>query len=968
VCGRPNDEQLAGYERHPLQTWFSADLIGRSFLRRPENITEETSDDYEDVRNDDPELDTSSVFLKPGDIAELLIPNREPVLAAFMQHVDVMDQFLLPNGKWIHMYPGLVHFALPNAIDPKLISPVLPYLPTKSLAAGVDDLHVPRELVKGVTTILQDLRQETDRIYRENAARLDNAHAVLAGNTKLRIVSVTRVARMLLRKGEDWVPSASTILAVRKALAHDRFRFYSRSNSGRMGLIFIRPKEDVEMVERVQSWIREYTEYMASSNSADKDGLISGVLPTEGALNVLRFLEKSRKLIAISRKYRGCMAGGQLSEPSGATLDEGGVEFADEPFTGSDLLLIHFVKAWVLSDQFRAMDTLFAQCHSLLTATGCYEEFGASMATGMLFLQEIGVILPFENKPLHNEQLMLPISRTSRNLEPLHKKVRDLHDPIFDDAMGHLRHDWQGLPVYCIDDVDAKEIDDGVSIQEVSGQEDQFWIHVHVANPTAFLDKTSPIANLAAHLTESVYFPEKSFAMIPRRITQRHFSLAPNRPVLTFSIRLDTSGSIIETKIQNGVIRDVVSLTAEDVAEAVGVPLKKRSMRLVVGRIGERSSPRRSSVLSTAQTQDIKKLYSLALARRRKREETAAISLPSRHSETRVYQHEGQTGSGLTWTPPSVHKPRFIHGDPIIEIEITERLSTFAGAVQDFNMVSELMILACDIAGRWCAERNIPVIFRGTVPQPRSNNLGLTIAQFRTKILEPYISLYDHLPVALGQRFNNMIERAATHTHPRKHQVLAIDNYVKVTSPLRRFGDMIAHWQIEAGLRREAETRVKFGTNAQDHSLLPFSEGQLQEYIDTMIYRETLIAKLKETGNRFWLVQLLFRALYCKELELPDTWRVAVTAETLEVADRFDATILDLDLKGILLKSGEDVQIGDEWEAKITQVHPYYRQVFLEPVRILRRHTYKVSGNMHHLDTVDFQNPDLSRKFEALIL
>jgi hypothetical protein len=72
-------------------------------------------------------------------------------------------------------------------------------------------------------------------------------------------------------------------------------------------------------------------------------------------------------------------------------------------------------------------------CTNLILATGCYgrgtlhntglsdaESSEIRRATGMLFLQEIGVITPFENRSLYDEQLMLPTVRLSRNLPRLY--------------------------------------------------------------------------------------------------------------------------------------------------------------------------------------------------------------------------------------------------------------------------------------------------------------------------------------------------------------------------------------------------------------------------------------------------------------------------------------------------------------------------------------------------------------------
>lgn len=100
--GKPNIEQLADYERHPLHNWLPDDLRGR-FSHSPIEQNND-GDDYEDAHSGDPELDTTALFLKPGDIAELVFVHLPhiPALCLIMSIV-----YRTVNQFWQHSFRTL---------------------------------------------------------------------------------------------------------------------------------------------------------------------------------------------------------------------------------------------------------------------------------------------------------------------------------------------------------------------------------------------------------------------------------------------------------------------------------------------------------------------------------------------------------------------------------------------------------------------------------------------------------------------------------------------------------------------------------------------------------------------------------------------------------------------------------------------------------------------------------------------
>ena len=112
-------------------------------------------------------------------------------------------------------------------------------------------------------------------------------------------------------------------------------------------------------------------------------------------------------------------------------------------------------------------------------------------------------------------------------------------------------------------------------------------------------------------------------------------------------------------------------------------------------------------------------------------------------------------------------------------------------------------------------------------------------------------SLHGEYPMLQGMRYLETFGHTGLKTSPFRHRVLGMEEYGKVTSPLRRYGDMILHWQIEAALREEARTgrslkvldaaeeAGKASLRKLDRKFLPFSTSVL----------ETILVGLQPRGD-----------------------------------------------------------------------------------------------------------------------
>lgn len=110
-------------------------------------------------------------------------------------------------------------------------------------------------------------------------------------------------------------------------------------------------------------------------------------------------------------------------------------------------------------------------------------------------------------------------------------------------------------------------------------------------------------------------------------------------------------------------------------------------------------------------------------------------------------------------------------------------------------VVQELMILANAEVARWCAERELPVLFRNHTAKAHAPPHATFQAQFAVAMGQPLAMIAD-----ARTRLNHLLNRATYDATLIGHFGLALPAYLHVTSPIRRYADLVNHRQIRAVL------------------------------------------------------------------------------------------------------------------------------------------------------------------------
>ncbi|KAI4863724.1 RNB-domain-containing protein [Hypoxylon rubiginosum] len=898
--------------------------LSNSFTR-PQNVTMVDPDIASPLFDGDElgDLRSEDANLNPGDMVELSSEgSRRPLLAICLGRFNGYDHYYTSSGKWFSGLGVKTLFVVHKFVQPAELEPVISELP--SSAAPLDTLNILQDLghnpsrSSGARLLRKMLQfaQEAEAVYQANAGTLDASSAFIGDPVKHRYLTLHEIAELLLpqsyQKGEKFDPQA--LYAVHRALLYDEvfFRPLRQTGHKRSYLFEVSPLSEVRIVQRAESLVREHLER--------ETWLLSG---QKGEPSPMQdFIRNAQRLIDQSRKSR------EWTRTSIIGPSKSRAKPVVHKWSPSELEILKFIELWASYQKFPSYSRLQCLGSAILRALDRYQDAEIlSASTGWSFLQEVGWIPSWEIPARYS------IRFPGVDIKPGGGYVR----PYYGNLERHLKRDiqtparraWEGFTAYCIDSEATMDIDDAVSLERTTNP-DQHWIHVHVADPASSIQAESPVAKYAELVPETIYLPGHFERMLPTSISQDRFSLAPDRPCLTFSALVDNDGSVLKHKITRGILKDVVYMTSEDVASAIddrrGDPIVGEG-EVSMGPIPKAKPANRSMTrprdLNSDQKKELALLSQLGRAIQAHRLSRGATPFFQPRPEVQAYfDHLPQEDTS---------KSGFVTGDPSIRIGYAQRSGT--------DLVENAMRLAGEIAARWCHDRGIPIPFRS---QPQAIKNAALIQQYTRDVFYPLLKAgirpddnqWRHLRALIGS------DEITTAAGP--HFTLGVDMYTKATSPLRRFSDLIVHWQIQAALAEEHRRSASLVGN-KDDSFLPFSREQLDRMLPMIRVREKQARALTSgDGGDQWILQALVRAWRFGEASLPETFRFHVVhvhgrRTVLGRLDWFErAALLRPEALNDVLKMA-DVRVGDVYEVKLKNVNVHANQVFVEAVGILEK-------------------------------
>ena len=846
-------------------------------------------DEDEDNGFADEEMHTDVKYnLEPGDVIELLqtVGTNNTMLAIFIRSMGLQDLFLAEDGRW-----AAVSLLRPKSlpihgfVDPAMLEPLMPFLPETSVT-HMSENHgmtehfltfgdVPSGIVAPFTKQLALLRDDTLGFRREHVSVMERVHELLAHEDRFLIKSIDEATEQLFDKPFSGLSPGGRI-AFFHALESDPLGCQICKRSDSSFKLVLTPKHLVRKFEHVREWARQYQEAAAQKATSGKNASSSSA---DNPLN--SFIDKARRIILKSRKIRSPTTVGNLGPSTVRNSDESNgeptmtISETGETFTDSDQMILEFIwNTYLRTPRVLFNDAGQSIASQILRAIGAYPSLRLESKIARLLFQELGLVSPWGEMADDDVVLPVPGRRNGYEARKLFEESEQLATELdfasptglrLEDSMAHLRHESSATElVYCIDRTTADLLDDAFSIEECADVPGAYWMHVHIAHPSAFIGPDHLFAERAALFGQALYTSQQTFSMMPRDFVLA-MSIGSGSPCLTVSSLILRTGEVKDVKMTPGRIKEAIRLNPRAVDELLG----RRDPEFAYLTVGAEYEKR----LHAASPEDIrhvtKHLEVLKIAQqicqarfeRRMVEISDPLRLPYRESNCDVWvTFPGDTntfGRDQANTFDRTHS-RHVVGDPVIHISSPrhERSNLQSKRYLVDGLTSQMMSVASEMAGLWCSRREIPAVYQASLPRPGFSPSQLSSRQWHDPAMEPRHQL------------------SAT---ARPHVLINCNQYLKFTSPLRRYTDLIGLWQIDAYLRQEGKSpdRVIGYDSAGE---LPFSRLQLEQYIFRNAQTIKDLDKLMLRSKIHWTFQALFRAFHFKEATLPEVWDLYVNA------------------------------------------------------------------------------------------
>lgn len=368
---------------------------------------------------------------------------------------------------------------------------------------------------------------------------------------------------------------------------------------------------------------------------------------------------------------------------------------------------------------------------------------------------------------------------------------------LINEEIARGRRDLRELKTFTIDGVDAKDLDDAISIEVLDNGKRRLW--VHIADVSHFVTEDTKLDTEALLRGNSTYLPGQVFPMLPTQLSNGICSLNPSEDRLCLSVAIvyDKNCKVITSKIFETVINsdlraDYKSIREyfEDFSDAELLPyqvekLKKKLPEKYLNLVDELLACR--------------KLY---FELREKRMRQGSLDFSFTESKV-IFDEDGKVA------------------------DITARTQTWSE-----GLIEEFMIAANEAVATHARMKKIPILYRTHdepeqellihfAPLARAQGVDITIPEHPSpKVIADWIEGIKELDVSemLLTLLLRSLAKARYDAEPLGHFGLALKDYCHFTSPIRRYSDLFTHRAIKNHLAGLSNKNLKRNAqNIADH-------------------------------------------------------------------------------------------------------------------------------------------------------
>ncbi|MDR2488719.1 MAG: RNB domain-containing ribonuclease [Desulfovibrio sp.] len=414
--------------------------------------------------------------------------------------------------------------------------------------------------------------------------------------------------------------------------------------------------------------------------------------------------------------------------------------------------------------------------------------------------------------------------------------------------------DTAGRLFVSIDPADAQDRDDAFYVEKIP--DGAFIAHIALACPAAAWIFGNGLDKAVLRRGASLYLPEGDEHMLPADVGYSLFSLDADRlrPCLMLSVYLTADGDAKDVSPRLELVRVCDNLDPES-CEAI---------------LHQGEPPAQCLAPDTAQAEKhgvmLRAAFELALLLQERRVAAGAVITERPTPNISLRREDGDVQVHMAESPPA------------------NRMHVLVG---------ELMVLANSMLATWARDRDIPLLYRTQdVALPREFAGVWTEAQDIARVVRS-------------------LPPSSLKSSPRRHSGLALAAYATLSSPLRRYVDLLNQGQVIAFLRNNAP---RLDMAALD-KLLPAVSARLNAAV-----------QVQRSRPRYWKL-LYFRQQGDKK------WWDAIIVEENEGFVTVALPWAQLTIRSKRRQFDEKIHVGMRVQVRVGKIQPLLNEIQVLEVR-----------------------------------